>query len=494
MGAGDLRQRGRARRAAPVAVALAALLAVGVGVGIAVLPAGPAETAVFVPPPLAWAACGEELECGTLEVPLDHADPAGRTVELAVVRRTATAPEARLGVLLYVAGGPGQPGTPAVTEHHLFGESARQRFDLVAWDPRGVSEGTQVDCGADPALRDDLTAIPADEDERAEHERLWRTYVAGCTARAGQLLPHLSTVSSALDVDLLRVALAEEQLSLLGQSYGTAVASVYATLFPERVRAAVLDAAYDLSGSRNRYLAQSYAAGERALTATLQECAEDEFCHFAAGVDPFAAFDLLIERLEAQRARANDKRVGAAEALTAAGYAAGTGQPGRLLAALEEARTAEPWMLRDLADEAAAPGNDLARAVVCLDRPRAHFVVDEETRAAIRRVAPRLGSRDAGGFHPCSVWPLDPEPPPPLTAAGAGPILVVGSTGDVVTPLAASRDLAQRLDRASLLVAEHDGHTSYFSDECVQRAADEFLMDLELPEHGSVCEPARARP
>ena len=196
------------------------------------------------PSTLVWTPCGS-AECATLTVPLDHDDLSLGSIDLKVARRLARRPAERIGVLLFNPGGPGVPATPTIIEgaRFFFSSTLLDRFDVVSWDPRGVSAGTEVDCVDD--LNRYLAPDPTPETKEEADQILetFREFAAGCAERSGHLLPHLSTMSTARDMDLLRAALGEEKISYLGNSYGAALGAVYATLFPERVRAMALDGA-----------------------------------------------------------------------------------------------------------------------------------------------------------------------------------------------------------------------------------------------------------
>lgn len=455
-----------------------------------------ATTAPTRPPStLAWVPCGS-AECATLTVPLDHDDPAEGTIDLAIARRPAQRPEERIGVLLYNPGGPGVPGTPDIIDaaNLLFSWTLLDRFDVVSWDPRGVSEAAKVDCVDNP----DVLLFHDPTPETAEEEALIDTaideFVAGCVERSADLLPYVSTVSTARDMDLLREALGEEQISYLGVSYGTALGSVYATLFPERVRAMVLDSAFDLSGPLAEWIVPRAEAGERALTLVLERCAADGACRFRNDGDPFTAFDELMVRLDAEPLIVDDTEVGlghAIEAVFAGLYF--EDHPiwpdwSDLMRALAAAQDGDGRLLRHLARS--FPYIESLIAIECLDRPRRNGRPSSATIDALLAVAPRLGPFWIEAPVVCDSWPAEPEPPPPLTGAGAGPILVVGSTGDVATPLQSSRDLANQLEGGVLLVVEANNHGAYFIDPdnlCVMETIDRYLTDLELPANGSRC-------
>jgi hypothetical protein len=172
----------------------------------------PTTSTVAPSAPLAWQPCGE-VECATLTVPRDYDDPGAGTFELAVARRRAERPDLRMGVLVFSPGGPGLPGTPGlIAGTARFGVDLQARFDVVSWDPRGVSEGAAIDCLDDPDYFRGLDPTPESPDEAARLARRAREFIAGCVERSGELLPYVSTVAAARDIDLLRGALGEQQI------------------------------------------------------------------------------------------------------------------------------------------------------------------------------------------------------------------------------------------------------------------------------------------
>lgn len=444
-------------------------------------------------PALRWSPCGE-AECATLTVALNHDDPSLGTIDLEVSRLPAQGPGERVGVLLYNPGGPGVPGVPLSSD--AFSNDLLARFDVVSWNPRGVSAGTEVDCVDDLDRLLALDPTPETVEEAAENEEQVRTYAAGCLERSGELLPYLSTVSTARDMDLLRDALGEDQVSYLGQSYGTALGSVYATLFPDRVRAMVLDGAFDLSGSYSDWAVQRAESTELALNAALDDCASREFCPFYSDGDPHAAFDELMARLDEEPLLVDGSQVGLATAF----WAVNTGLyyeelwP-EMIGALADAGNGDGTRLQGLAGffEIDVESED---AIFCLDWPRQVWEPSQALSDAVVAAAPRLGPLWVEGTTTCRFWPAEPDPPPPLTAAGAGPILVVGTTGDVATPLASSLDLADRLEHGVLLEVERNAHAAYFpkwdgvvdfDTKCVVATVDSYLIDVEVPANQSVC-------
>ena len=173
---------------------------------------------------LRWSDCEEELleglECATLLVPLDPADPEGETIELALSRRSAGQPSQRIGSLLINPGGPGGSGVELVGQlASVVSDTVLDRFDLVGFDPRGVGRSSPVDCIDNPET---LNALDGDPDTSAEIDALTEAQnkiVATCVKRHPTLLAHLSTADAAHDLDQIRRAVGDEKLTYLGFSY-----------------------------------------------------------------------------------------------------------------------------------------------------------------------------------------------------------------------------------------------------------------------------------
>ena len=146
-------------------------------------------------------------------------------------------------------------------------------------------------------------------------------------------------------------------------------------------------------------------------------------------------------------------------------------------------------MLRDLAGLNAGIESQLA--IECLDWPSGSEP-SQATIDAVLAASPRLGPFQVEGPFVCGLWPAEPDPPPPLTGADAGPILVVGTTGDTATPLQSSPDLTEHLEQGVLLIVEANNHGAYSIDPdnlCVIETVDRYLTDLELPANESLSFP-----
>jgi pimeloyl-ACP methyl ester carboxylesterase len=127
-------------------------------------------------------------------------------------------------------------------------------------------------------------------------------------------------------------------------------------------------------------------------------------------------------------------------------------------------------------------------AINCADRD------DKLAASEIRRLAadwnakyPLFGAGNAAGLYTCSVWEAQRTPLPERDAQGSAPIVVVGNSGDPVTPLPGAVDLAENLESGVLLTWQGQGHTAYPKTDCVKAAVDAYLIDLTVPLDGLTC-------
>jgi pimeloyl-ACP methyl ester carboxylesterase len=472
----------------------------------------PAETedidpalAPFYTQQLDWADCDGEYECTTVEVPLDYAAPDGEVIELAVLRQPATGDD-RIGSLLVNPGGPGASGTEYARAGPVNDDVA-ERFDIVGFDPRGVGESAPLDCLDDAAL-DDFVETDGSPDDAAEITLLQEqatTLVTGCTDRSGEMLPHVGTDNVARDLDILRAALGDEVLYYRGASYGTDIGAEYAELFPDRVGRLVLDGAVDPTLTGEEFLLGQAAGAERALTAYLQACAAAEDCPLgqSAAEARSTLLDLLAV-IDATPLPAGDDARPLTQSLAILGIvlplylSPDEGYP-LLDLALERALAGDGSALLLLADQYLrrnADGtyrgnlNEANSAVNCVDRP---WEKDVEAIAAgipaFEQASAVFGPYLGWSGLVCAQWPVPPTPSAPVTAAGAAPILVVGTTGDLATPYEWAEALADQFESGVLLTYDGSGHTAYRKGStCIDDAVDTYLIDGTVPEDGLRCE------
>lgn len=471
-------------------------------------PASPALVATiekFGATKLAWRGCGDGFECAKLPVPLDYDAPTGETIEISVIRLKARDRGDRIGSVVLNPGGPGGSGVEFARQaRQLLPRGILERFDVVSFDPRGVGESAPVDCLDDRQL-DRLLAADPSPDDAAEEQRLVtlaREQALECNVKSGRLLPHVGTVDTAKDLDVLREALGDAGLTYVGFSYGTLLGARYAQQFPGNIRALVLDGAVDpILTPREISVAQAVGF-ERALDSFLADCVAQR-CAFAGHGPIDETFDELLARFERRpldAASDPSRKVGPSEALfgiAAALYSKEYGWP-VLRQALEEAYSrADGSALLALFDnlverEKGRYSNSVEAqaAVSCVDGvyerdPKAY----ERDAAQFAKAAPRFGRALAWGPLACAFWPARPTTrPAPARAEGAPPIVVVGTTGDPATPYEWSQSLAQQLPGV-LVTYEGEGHTAYGygRSSCVDRVVDAYLISLTVPSPGTRC-------
>ncbi|MFP4512039.1 MAG: alpha/beta hydrolase [Acidimicrobiales bacterium] len=450
-----------------------------------------------------WSTSGS-LDQGTLEVPLDHSDPDAGTIELAVARRPAADPDDRIGAILVNFGGPGASGVEmAGFLSFLFSSDLRDRFDLVTWDPRGVGDSTQVRCG-DGELMDRFVAadpVPQTPEAEAEVEAIAAEFAEACERDSGELLPHLHTKASARDMDLIRAAMGEEEISYVGFSYGTVLGATYAELFPDRVRAAVLDGAYSRSlGLADKSEGQAMGF-ERSLNAWFDWCTPQE-CSFAAGGDPPTQFDQLFETIRAGSLPTDDpdgRRLTVGLAWTGVLAALYTPElwpqlDRGLTMARDDGDGSGLLSLADFYNERSSGGEYSTlhyafTAYNCMDSPAPTPAEEQAAVDAALDVAPRVGPVFVSAPSPCEFWPVEAHgSDDPFSIPDAPPILVVATTGDPATPYEWGVQLADELDTGHLLSVEGEGHTAFGTgNACVDRTVETYLVDLDLPDAGFEC-------
>ncbi|PVG82438.1 alpha/beta hydrolase [Nocardioides gansuensis] len=450
---------------------------------------------------LEWETCEDGHECATLEVPLDYADPAGDTIELALLRVPARGQA--LSSMVVNPGGPGAPGTDyAAAAGRVFREPLRRHFDIVGFDPRGTGESAPVDCLTDGELDEFIAGDPDPDDaaEAASYRQDVLSFGRGCRERSGELVSHVSTVEAARDMDVLRAALGDPALTYFGASYGTKLGATYAELFPERVGRFVLDGAVDVTLD-NRELGLEQAAGfETALRAYIENCLETDDCFLGdsveEGLDTITGLLADIDADPLPTSSGRELRIGNAfYGLVLPLYARDYWF--LLSAALREALGGKGDALLELADLYTSRGaggyNDNSMeaiyAINCLDDPSSvPFGKVEQQYADFEEASPTFGRVFAWSLTGCRGFGGPAGDELEIRAEGAAPILVVGTTRDPATPLRWAEALAEQLESGVLLRRDGDGHTGYNSgNACVDETIEAYLIAGTVPDDPTDC-------
>jgi len=512
----------RARRLVGLVGALTVALAIAGCAGSSseprkVKPPDPAKkSAAQVPPPggsalarfykqdLAWTDCST-FQCAKLTVPVDYARPEGGTIQLSVLSVPATDSAKRIGSLVVNPGGPGGSGVFYAAGAD-FSEPVLAAYDIVGFDPRGVGTSAPIKCLTDRELDLFLGGDPT-PDNKAEQLRFVdsaKAFADKCKANGGPLLGHVSTIEAAKDMDVLRAALGETKLDYLGKSYGTFLGATYADLFPAKVGKFVLDGVVDPS-TTSRQVNEGQAVGfETATRAYVKDCVDKGDCPLGDSLESgMARLRSFLEQMDTRPLPLTDPHVKRlTEGWASLGVAGAMYDPKQWTAltdAFREAFAGRGDPLMGLADAyaqrtgaGAYAGNlmQIIYAVNCLDRSDSKVLGHYESEArALTAKAPTWGPFLAWSTVPCGYWPVPANnAPKKITAAGSGPILVVGTTRDPATPYVWAQGLAAALKNGHLVTYDGDGHTAYMrSNSCIGNAVDAYLLKAVVPKPGLRC-------
>lgn len=472
---------------------------------------GSPTTDVGDPGSLSWGGCSEfdidadrtviaaaeagGLECATLEVPVDHDDPDGATTTIALARYAATDRTARIGSLLTNPGGPGGSGLQfLVNVGMILPADLRARFDVVSFDPRGLGASDPLEC-LSPDEREQwiTTDDPLDTDAdavEARAVRLEEEIVAGCVADDEDLFRNIGTDSVVDDLDLIREALGDEQLTFLGLSYGTRIGAAYATRYPERVRAIALDSPVTPSPSLADLTAGQQRGIERAVRAFVDWCSGNAECAIAD--DPLGTLRSVAVQLRDQPIEPSDPddltlddgtfttavitamydpaySLPLAEAVDA--IARRTGETDTAVGFLGDL-AAMQWSRRE--DGTFGNGLEIQSLVNCADANDP--LTRQEARSIDGRVDDLLLGMDLPITSSCTVVPTGT--PPEIGDRGIGDrLLVIGTVGDPATPYEWMSEMADALGAAHRLTYGGNGHGPSLSRECVTGQLVSFLVE-----------------
>jgi pimeloyl-ACP methyl ester carboxylesterase len=472
--------------------------------------------------PVKWTDCNEQIqqlvagqpgserdlsfECGRTEVPISYDEPQGATLPLFLVRVISGLQTDRIGSLIVNPGGPGTSGADAAIGLSLsLPDEILGRFDIVGFDPRGVGLSTPVECIPDEKKEEIVASEPRPvTDEQLDAAFALAQEVADdCAEEYGDALGTFNTVATARDMDRLREALGDEQLTYLGYSYGTTLGSTYAELFPDKVRALVLDAAVDPESTAVEDAEARAAAFETGFDAFAANCTG-----LLAGCPLGAEPRQFVEQLLGQAGQTpipssepdqdGETRTATPGVVMTAIQAAlqDTRSWPQLAQALAAAQGGDSKGLFSLADSYSGRLEDGTYSNQ-LDANTAINCADSEERVEAREIRdlaaewnaayPLFGAGSAARLYNCSVWESERTPLPERDAVGSNAILVIGTSGDPVTPLPGAVDLAEQLDNGHLLVWQGQGHTAFPKSECVNAAVNTYLIDLVPPMDGLTC-------
>ncbi|WP_084959150.1 alpha/beta hydrolase [Thermoactinospora rubra] len=460
---------------------------------------------------LAWGPCEDrpsggaapavEVECAELRVPLDHREPTGQQITLALnrIKGTVSRDHNHLGTLLVNPGGPGASGrrlAPYVAA--MLPPGLARRYDIVGFDPRGVGGSEPSLSCVDPEVyykppRPDQVPRSA-EDEDVLLGRA-KEYATSCGNRWAWFLPYLTTENAARDMDVIRQALGEEKISYLGYSYGTYLGAVYATLFPDRVKRLALDSAIDPSGvwyEDNLAQNRSFERRHRAFLAWTAR--HDEVYKLGGSLRQTSfAWSSMRSRL---RERPAGGVVGPSELddlFTMAGYTdtvwpqlAAAWSAYVLRGDVEELVAA--YRLRAHNDKEDENGYAVYLGVECRDAawPR-DWTRWRADMTRLHREAPFLTWPNAWYNAPCAFWPVPGGTPVDVRGSEKlPPVLILQARDDAATPYRGGMAMARRFPTAGVVTDGGGNHgVSLAGNECVDRHLVAYLTDGTRPRRAS---------
>lgn len=474
--------------------------------------------------PITWNDCGGGFQCGSLTVPLDWTKPAGRTIDLAVIRKPAKDKAHRVGSVVLNPGGPGEGGTSFLRDFVDGREPAglNDRLDLVSWDPRGTGGSSAISCTTDAEfLEPDPDPVPETPAEKKQLIDRETHDTDECLNKEGPELPYVGTADTVKDLDALRAALGDPKLTYVGYSYGTVIGTVYLQQYPTHVRAMVLDGVASTGADPVADAFRQAQSFEDDLDAFLADCkARGPKCTFGNG-DPRGALLSLISELE------GGKRLPADYSTTdAKGHkhqrkgTLGIGELYSALAlplynrsdwpALEEGLTeaTDPsgenpgYLLLSFRDQLAGRQQDgtwshlqdANVAISCADQAaRATSPLGDPAIAAQWAAKlPIFGAAFAVGLPGCWKWPAALHPlAPPTTISGVPPVVLIGGTEDPATPYSQAVALQEVIQSSVLLTWESADHTAYGrGSACLDTPVTAYLVSGTAPRNGLHCAPS----
>jgi len=450
---------------------------------------------------LKWNNCYEGFDCTTLDVPIDYQHIKTGTFQISVLRYNAKDQNRRIGSLIINPGGPGASGVDyAYNAEYIFSPSILDRYDIVGFDPRGVSRSAPIVC-FNSRETDANYAADSKPDNLAEFKQSIadsKVFIKKCFNK-NQHLMSFTTANAARDMDILRATLGDKKLNYMGKSYGTYMGALYAKLFPKNIGHVVLDGAVDPNISNFEQTKNQAVGFDKALQAFIADCVRQSACPLPR--DPVKATATLLKIWQAAatkplplKNKKNDTRV-VTESLLVVGtasalYDSAEGWP-QLRKAISEAMHGYGNSYIELADQYTGrqadgtyPNNEFDSGAIidCLDFADARTPAQIRSDAAkISAVAPVFGPYIAMSGLTCKYFPTSTPEKVTKTMTNA-PIVIIGTTGDPATPYAWAQGLHKMLPNSQLMTFVGDGHTGQGrGNACIDDAVDAYYLHGKLP-------------
>lgn len=429
---------------------------------------GPPGPALTDSRPCAEAA---DFTCSDLTVPLDRTGRVPGTLTLHVaVAGNADAPH---GTLLFLTGGPGQPGVSFVPRIRQRVSYLLADYRLVMIDQRGTGPAG-IDC---PKLQYEVGSSDITPPSPGA--------VQECADLLGPSRNFYTTADTVADLEDLRGALRVPRWTLDGVSYGSFVATEYGLTYPGRVSRMVLDSVVPQRGAP-----ALYREGLARVAYVLRTACAEQNC----GYDPATELADVVRRY--------GNGVGVFDFLVIASIVdpkltAQNFYP--VLLFLHLAAQGQPGPLNQ-AIEALQGGENTPYAQFSAGLHAATFCADVDELPWGTPLAPLAGRQDAidrtlAGISPDETWPFPPAvtveqgivqtcaawPPArpnsdPRLSRLIMPVLLLAGDRDLSTPLAWAQEQARETPHGELVVVAGMGHSIQGRNADGDAAVSRFLL------------------
>ena len=449
-----------------------------------------------------------------MEVPADYRDPEAGSIRIAVNVHRATSPQERIGYLFFNPGGPGGSGVDFVNylPFQGFTDEIVAHFDFVGFDPRGVGASEPAFACGDPGEQFALLATIDGAADTPDEIAAGEAAANLCIQSMGPVGGLLHSEYVARDMDKIRKALGADQISYLGFSYGSVLGVWYATLFPESVRAMVVDGAdnpVDPATTQQQRIDEAIeeiAPLAAFLGKALTACAGPE-CPIYNDGDPVGYFKQAAAKLGLVNSAADDNPGAGFLGVISALYSE-EDWPQLRQGLFELNENDDPSILLEFARINLPPEPAAASFtghVNCLDRWVLYPELDRATQlddskisdATLEEMFPLLALMDPSLADVCLFYDqFAPEPLEGPLDGGGVPIMVIGNRSDPITPFSESEELVtDTLSNGYLLETSHFSHIVYPDNNCVNDHVHRALIDGVYPgERRLYCEQATTTP
>lgn len=442
---------------------------------------------------LQWTECADAgspaKECATLVVPLDYDKPNGRKAQIAMSRIPAASGDP-IGSLFFNPGGPGGAGAAIVSKIASgFSEDILDRFNIVSWDPRGIGDSKPAlqSCDMPLPILNQTGPVKWSRSLERTVKQLGKAN-RKCQRLNEDFINHLGTKNVARDLERMRIAVGDSQLSYYGASYGTRIGYTYAVMFPNRVRAMVLDGnispksdyadlvtgargpdlALDFLKKNSRATYKAFKRGDRALQEqTVRLDAGERFTRWDYRQ---VTIDLLTKTVQLRQIPLLAEKV--EEALSEGPEA-------------EEARR----ILSSLKPETNQNAGGPFSVVNCLDY--AERIGQSTQLNSVKKMdkGGPLGGLLAMSYAPgCSGLKLNPEPVPDMSSkrlrarVAEIPVVLANATRDTLTPKFWAKKMKSAFAQQSFIQQHSTQHVIWLgNDSCVTDPIDNYVINRKSP-------------